>query len=175
MKLPVLLLPALLPLAALYAEESAPVIQPHRAAEMFQTAKVWPVHFSLTADQFAAMEPKRNPQQPNPFAPPPGGFGPGMILTAAIMHDADRDGDHRCTAAELSWLAEKWAARLGRGREREGHERGSEDGAQPRLCQYGASAWWRRRAAGWRRGWGTEPARGGRPAGGLASAMGIAE
>src|SRR5215203_3849519 len=115
------LLPALFvfsPIAAFaQSNEGEGVRAPQRTAELFETTKVWPVHFTLTAEQLAAMEPKRAQRQTGPFGTPggpggpgggPRGFGAGMLMAGVMLREGDADGDKRFTADEMGKLAEKW-------------------------------------------------------------------
>src|SRR3954465_6158485 len=90
------------PIAALaQSNEGEAMRAPQRTAELFETTKVWPVHFTLTAEQLAAMEPKRAQGQTGPFGGPggpgggPRGFGPGMIMAGVMLREGDLDGDKR--------------------------------------------------------------------------------
>src|SRR6188768_3396628 len=113
-----LLLPALIASSAVAAfgqsTEGDAISAPQRSAELFETTKVWPVHFTLTAEELAAMEPKRAQGQTGPFGGPggpgggPRGFGPGMIMAGVMLREGDADGDKRFSADEMGKLAGKW-------------------------------------------------------------------
>src|SRR5436190_12346296 len=81
---------------------------PKKAADLFQTDKVWNVHLKFTAEEWAAMEPKAGPGFGG-FGGRPGGrggmFGPGMLLVPTFMKaDADKDGT--ISAGEFEALGE---------------------------------------------------------------------
>lgn len=77
---------------------------PSSASELFQETTVWTVHLKFTAEQWAAIEPKR----PNvPFGGP-GVFGPAAQLAPAMLRQGDRDKDGTLSKDEFAALAESW-------------------------------------------------------------------
>lgn len=91
---------------------------PKKADELFQTSKVWTVHLTFTAEQFAALEPKGGPQgfpfgggRPGggPGGGPPGGFGLSTMLAPAFL-TGDTNGDKQLSQEEFRALGERWFA-----------------------------------------------------------------
>src|SRR5262249_55902056 len=78
---------------------------PSRAADLFETTKVWTIHLRFTPERWAEMEPKGGA---GPFDM--SAFGLGMFLTPSFMKDGDRDKDGRLSATELHELGERWFA-----------------------------------------------------------------
>jgi len=88
---------------------------------LFSQNKIWTIHLRLSADQFAALEPK-NSGRPGPGGPgfgPGGPGGPGMpgpgmgpagFLAPAFLQ-ADANHDQRLSHAEFAALASSWFAR----------------------------------------------------------------
>ncbi|MDR2981373.1 MAG: CotH kinase family protein [Puniceicoccales bacterium] len=110
-----------------FAEEK--VSPPKSSSELFQTEKVWPIHLTLTAEQFAAMTPAgdtaemgRMPQPPGESGQPQqenrapgqseprrrGGFDPGRQMAQAFFKAAGKQESETISAKEFSALAEKW-------------------------------------------------------------------
>ena len=98
---------------------------PKKAEELFQTSKVWSLHLTFTAEQWAAMQPKGQfpfgggrpgggpggggPVRFGPGGPggPPGGFGPAMMLAPAFLK-GDSNGDKQLSQEEFRALGERW-------------------------------------------------------------------
>lgn len=87
---------------------------PQKAAELFERTKVWTVHLTFTADQWAAMEPKATPGFGAMFGGGAGGGGRGFgwstLLAPLFLRDGDADSDGSLSQAEFRTLAEKWFA-----------------------------------------------------------------
>lgn len=79
---------------------------PEKAADLFQTGKVWSIHLQFKADQWAAIEPKGG-GMPMMGMRGPGAFGIGNLLAGAFMK-GDGNGDKQLSAAEFSALADGW-------------------------------------------------------------------
>jgi spore coat protein H len=112
-----LLTSALLLTLGLYAPpKKIPAPKPVPQASLYQTTKIWNIHLTFTAEQWAAIEPKGG-GFPG-FGPPPGGgegdgkpprpSGPAMFLSPSFMKDGDVDKDKKLTLAEFKTLGEKW-------------------------------------------------------------------
>jgi hypothetical protein len=114
------LIPLLLAAPLLFAADKAP----DTATALFDASKVWTVHLTFTADQWAAMEPKggpagiggpREPGGPGgPFgrgAPGGpggrGGFGPAAMIAPAFLK-GDSDGDGKLSRDEFRALGAAW-------------------------------------------------------------------
>jgi hypothetical protein len=100
---------------------------PTKAADLYQTDKVWTVHFTFTPEQWEAMEPKGGgfgrfgggPGRGGPGGPGgggpggpggPGGFGPGNFLAPVFLKPGDLDHDGKLSASEFHNLGATWFA-----------------------------------------------------------------
>lgn len=97
---------------------SAGAAPPRKAADLFQTSKVWNVHLKFSAEQWAAIEPKGGAEMfrtrggpggggPGGPAGPGGGFGIATMLAPAFLK-GDTNGDRQLSAAEFSALGDGW-------------------------------------------------------------------
>ena len=85
---------------------------PRKAADLFQTSKIWNVHLKFSAGQWAAIEPKGGAGLfggPGGPGGPGGGFGIATMLAPAFLK-GDTNGDHQLSAAEFSALGDGWFA-----------------------------------------------------------------
>jgi spore coat protein H len=113
-----LLTSALLLALGIYAPpKKVPAPKSTPQVSLYQTTKIWNIHLTFTAEQWAAIEPKGG-MFPG-FGPPPGGgegedgkpprlFGPAMFLSPAFMKDGDVDKDKKLSLTEFKTLGEKW-------------------------------------------------------------------
>ncbi|MDB6151945.1 MAG: hypothetical protein JWL90_398 [Chthoniobacteraceae bacterium] len=90
-----------------------------KSSDLLSAAKVWTLHLSFTADQWAAMEPVGGPAGfggRGPGGPPGGapggrgGFGPSMFLAPGFLTQGDNDKDGKISKSEFNALGEKWFA-----------------------------------------------------------------
>ncbi len=91
------------------AEDPAPT----ETAALFQTNKIWTVHLTLSADQWAAMEPADSHAGGPPGGPGPNGqpdgpqFGPANFISRNFLA-GDQNGDGKLSTEEFTSLADKW-------------------------------------------------------------------
>ena len=106
-------------LPALLLAGSAVADAPKKAADLFQTSKVWTVHLKFAPEQWAAIEPKGgggmmfgmrgpggHPGGPG-GGPPGGGFGISMLLAPAFLK-GDSNNDKQLSSGEFQGLANGW-------------------------------------------------------------------
>ena len=89
---------------------AAPAPAPAKAADLFQTTKIWNIHLKWTAAEWEAMEPKGGQRGPGGFGGPggPGGRGgPAMMLAPGFLK-ADHDKDGKISKEEFSKLGNDW-------------------------------------------------------------------
>lgn len=121
------LLPAILGLGALLPRAHAAITPvaatqpafhaaPHKAAQLFDETMVWTVHLKFTAEQWAAIEPKRN-EQFNPMRRGGGGGGRGGpdqmggiagMLAPNFVKAGDTDHDGKLSKDEFNSLGQTW-------------------------------------------------------------------
>jgi len=93
---------------------------PADVKSLFSQNKVWTIHLTLSAEQYAALEPKNEGRPGGPGfgpggpGPRPGMGGPGMgpagFLAPAFLQ-ADSNKDQRLSHAEFTALASSWFSR----------------------------------------------------------------
>ncbi|MBS0266086.1 MAG: CotH kinase family protein, partial [Planctomycetes bacterium] len=93
------------------AADQQPESAPPDAEALFNLTQVWKFHLKFAADQWQAIEPKRNPNA--------GGFGRGPndarnpsraaeLLAPVLMSQADRDRNGTLSAEEFATLGRSW-------------------------------------------------------------------
>jgi spore coat protein H len=78
---------------------------PKDAAALYDPLKVWTVHLTFTADQWKAIEPKRNPPS---WRGPQNHVRAAELVTPILMSEGDTNRDGQLTQAELLALGQRW-------------------------------------------------------------------
>jgi spore coat protein H len=85
---------------------------PHKASQLFEETMVWTVHLKFTPEQWAAIEPKQNPQMAQMRRGGGRGMGPegGLagLLVPSFLKAGDQDRDGKLSKAEFTSIADHW-------------------------------------------------------------------